>query len=238
VVLGAAAIWWAARGPRSAHDGADDEAEVAKLPDPMAYVRARAGRADVETVKELIGAYGKWSPREDALEARKAVIDGLLKHPDVRVGVEAVLTAVEADQTPRALDPMWPYLVQSLASVWDAVTFKFGRDLVQIESRAKPKDVLLSSLASMAETAGNKKLTDSQRTELASDLIDMYPTLKPEQKPEVDKALAALAGTDVVDILAGKGLAPGSTDLKAAAAQQRELQAAQAAYHVAPAPTH
>jgi len=227
-VLGAGAIWWLARGPRSTrHDDADSDSAraVARTLDPAGYVAARAGRDDPEAVKELVDAYGKWTDRADALEARKLAVKTMLAHPNIKVGVEAVLAAVDSDQTPRALDPMWPYLVQSVAATWDAMTFSFGRDLVQMETRAKPHDLLLSSLTSLAETTASAKLTDPQRYALATDLIDMYPTLKPEQKPEVDRALAALAGTDVVDILGGRGLGPASHLHAAVEAQQAMNQA-------------
>jgi malate/lactate dehydrogenase len=48
---------------------------------------------------------------------------------------------------------------------------------------------------------------------LASDLIDLYPNLSADQRPTVDRGLAALAGSDVVEIMAGRGLSEGSANL-------------------------
>jgi hypothetical protein len=58
---------------------------------------------------------------------------------------------------------------------------------------------------------------------LAGDLIDLYPTLAPDQKPAVSKALQGLAGTDVVEILAGRGLGEGQP-LRAAVEKQQVLE--------------
>src|SRR5262245_20381769 len=41
-------------------------------PDPMAFVQARAGRDDSETMTDLIQAYAAWASRGDALDARRA----------------------------------------------------------------------------------------------------------------------------------------------------------------------
>jgi hypothetical protein len=202
VALGASAIYWrTGRGPR--HVSRQDDSALAKETDPDRYVAARVGREDPNSVKELIEAYGKWAPRADTLEARKAALKTLLQQPNVKIAVESVMKAVEEDPTPRQMDPMYPYLTQGLASLWDAVTFQFGRDRMFIETRDKPRDLLISSMAEVAEKQ-SAKLGAEQKTMLASDFIDMYPRLKPEQKPEVDRALTALAGTDIVDILNGR----------------------------------
>jgi hypothetical protein len=202
VALGASAIYWRfGRGPRHVRDGGGSA--VAGVADPDSYVAARIGHEDPNSVKDLIEAYGKWAPRPETLEARKAAMHALLTQPSVKVAVESVMRAVEEDPTPRAMDPMYPYLVDGLASLWDGVTFQFGRDRMFIETREKPHDLLVSSMAKVAETSSNKLGVD-QKTMLASDFIDMYPKLKPEQRPEVDKALTALAGPDIVDILNGR----------------------------------
>jgi hypothetical protein len=225
VALGvAAAVWWLHRGPRAVSDKegkASAAAVVARTPDPRGYVALRAGREDGNTFGELVQAYGAWASRPDALEARKMIVKALLGHPDIRVGLEALMAAVQSDQTPKALDPMWPTLVEELSSHWDAVTFPFARDQVAIEERPKPKDLMLDSMTAVHP----EKLADSQKPLLASDLIDMYPGLRPDQRPSVEKQLAALAGNDIVEILHGKGLTEGSTDLQIVVDKQRAVQA-------------
>jgi hypothetical protein len=226
LALGAATIWWFARGPGSASERAAEASRaVAQTPDPMGYVVERRGKTDPRAVKELVDAYGQWADRPDAIEARKEAITTLLAQPNVKLAVESVMAAVEEDQTPRLQDPLWPHLVQSVSKVWDAVTIKFGLDRLALETRAKPKDLMLASLAAMTDGNGVAKLTDQQRMTMAADLIDAYPTLTPEQKPEVEQALGQLAGNDVVEIMAGRGIGPGA-HLKAADDAQRALEAA------------
>jgi hypothetical protein len=230
LALGAAAVlgWRLTRGPVSVSE-ADGEGEasqspavraVARVPDPVAYVRQRATQDDPTTVNELMQAYGAWASRPDAQEARKEIVSKLLAHPDFRVGLEALLTAVQSDQTPKLMDPMWPTLVEAIAPRWDAVTFSMGRDMVALEERAKAKDLLIDSLASVKP----EKLADSQKPLLASDLIDMYAGLRPDQKPAVEKALNALAGPDIVKILNHQGLTEGSTDLNIVADKKQAVE--------------
>ena len=219
VVLGAAALWWrVGRGPRSISGGAAENDSVARIEDPESYVAARKGKEDPATVKELVEAYGKWAPREDTIEARRQVLKALLAQPSVKVAVESVLNAVEQDQTPRAMDPLFPEVARGLASLWDAVTFNFGRDRMYLETRQKPRDVLLASMAEVAQS-GNARLGLEQRTMVVNDLIDLYPSLKPDQKPEVDRALHTLAGADIVEILNGRG----GKDLKIVSQQQQAI---------------
>jgi len=234
LALGAAAVlgWRLTRGPVSVSENeADGEGgaakspaarAVARVPDPVAYVKQRAAQDDPTTINELVQAYGAWASRPDAREARTEIVNKLLAHPDIRVGLEALLTAVQSDQTPKPVDPMWPALVEAVAARWDAVTFPMGRDMVALEERGKAKDLLIDSLASVKP----EKLADSQKPLLASDLIDMYAGLRPDQRPAVDKALNALAGPDIVKILHREGLTEGSTDLQIVADKKQAVESA------------
>lgn len=223
MALGASALYWRmGRGPGSTrHGGADAEGRVAEVDDPVKYVEARSGKEDADSVKDLVTAYGAWAERSDAMEARQMALKALLAQPNVKVAVESVLTAVEKDPTPRAMDPMWPHLVKGMASLWDAITFKYGRDRIYLETREKPRDLIVASMAEVAQS-GDAKLSADQRMALASDLIDLYPRLKPDEKPEVDRALHKLVGTDIVDILNGRG-GQGGKDLKIVSQQQAAM---------------
>jgi hypothetical protein len=234
-----ASVWWLVRvhGPRELVEKRKAASLVGSAVvtngDPVGTVTRLAARHDPAAVSELIQIYGRWAAASDmpgALEARKLALQALLSHPSVDIGLQAVLAAVEMDQTPRQQDPMWPYLVHGVASLWDAVTITRGRDLAMIETRTKPREVLIESLTEVRP----EKLTDEQRAQLVSDLIDLYPSLKPEQKPSVDKALNVLGGADLVEILAGRGLGQES-HLKTAVDERRALEAASPAVRSAAA---
>jgi hypothetical protein len=187
--------------------------------DPMAFVQARADTASSSNLNELVQAYGQWSSRSDALPARRAIVGTLLGHASLEVGLHLLLTAVEGDPTAREQDPMWTTLVQQVAARWDAGSLSHGRDLLQLETRPRARDLLLESLAH----ARPEKLTPRQRPLLASDFIDLFADLRPDQKPMVNRALHLFAGSDVVEILSGRGLAGGGRSLKVTAERRRTL---------------
>src|SRR5437868_3123951 len=120
VVLALAAFAGAAswRLVRGRWGGATDAEKTARVtaraaasaraaPDPEHYVRLRADVMNATQVGELVQAYGVWAARPDALDARREIVRLLVGHPNLQVGVEALLSAVDADQTPRRSDPMW-----------------------------------------------------------------------------------------------------------------------------------
>jgi hypothetical protein len=152
----------------------------------------------------------------------RAAIRALLGHPNTRVGLEATLNAVAADRTPRAQDPMWPDLVQGVSKMWDAVTINHGRDMVMLEQRPKPRDLLMESLAAV----NPQKIGDEQQQLLAQDLIDLYASAGPDQRPALERALQQMAGTDVVEILNGRGLKAGGAALPAVVKAQQDLESA------------
>ena len=221
-------VWWT-RAPAPAGTTAAPAPVASPLSgatgagDALSRVSRLAGREDPAAVSELIDLYGKLASIPGSLEARKLAFRTLLAYPNMVVGLEAGMAAIAADPTPRQQDPMWPFLVQGVASLWDAVTIEHGRDLVMIEQRPRPRDILLESLAEVPPG----KLSDSQRAALAADLIDLYPQLKPEQRPAVDRALVALGGSDLIEILARRGLGD-SSHLKAAIEERRAQEAARA----------
>jgi hypothetical protein len=195
--------------------------------DATAQIARLAGRQDPAAASELIDLDGKLASNPSALDARKAAFHALLGQPDARVGLAAALTALAADPAPRAQDPMWPYVVQEIGRMWDGVTIQHGRDLAVLEERPKPRDVLIESLAQVPPG----RLSDSQRASLAADLIDLYPRLRAEQRPAIDRELVALGGTDLVEILGRRGLADDNY-LKAAVEERRAQEAARTALGV------
>jgi len=226
-------VWWIRPpGPARTHAVATPPASppgATGAADALTRVSRLAGREDPAAVSELIELYGKLASVPSSLDARKLAFRSLLAQPNVVVGLQAALAAIASDPTPRKQDPLWSFLVQEVAGLWNAVTIEHGRDLVMIEQRPKPHDVLLESLAEVPPS----KLSDSQRAALAADLIDVYPQLSPEQRPAVDRALAALGGSDLIEILARRGLGE-SSHLQAAVQERRAQEAARAALPRAP----
>jgi hypothetical protein len=235
VGIAAGALWWraAGQGPRGVADrggasvGRPAPGRAATRSEAQERISRLAGRDDPAALGELIDLYGKLASSPDALDARKLAFRALVANPTPALALAAALNAIALDQTPRQQDPMWPELVAGVASLWNTATIEHGRDRLALEERPKPRDVLLESLAAVSPD----KLSNSQRADLAADLIDLYPRLKPEQKPAVEKALAALGSSDLIEILGRRGLAEDS-HLKAAIEERRAQEAARAALPV------
>ena len=192
----------------------------------MAFVQARAGRDDSQAVTDLIQAYAAWASRGDALEARRLIVKQFIEHPNMRVGLEALLRAVALDTTPRKQDPLWNDLVNSVGGLWDAATITWARDLVHIENNARTRDLMLESLAKVTP----QKIGPEQQHLLVADLIDLYPTAAADQKPALETALATMAGTDVVEILKGRGINEGSAPLASIQKINQEVEASKVQY--------
>lgn len=219
----AGVLWFNLRGSGPSDEAvrasADSADRARRAVDPVAYVALRTDVANGRNLDDLVQAYGVWVSRPDARSARRNIILALLDHRDRLAGLQALLIAVDRDPTPRAKDPLWPDLVRQVGKLWDAVTLQYVRDQVLIESRPRPKDLLLESLTEIPP----ERVTDEQRPQLAQDLIDLYPSVAPDQKPALTKALQAMAGSDVVEILAGRALGEGQP-LQAAAEKQKVVE--------------
>jgi hypothetical protein len=240
--LAAVAVWWLARGPRVVVDPAAQQraaeasaargalaalfASLNREPDPMAYVQARLGKDDTTALAELVNAYAAWASRGDALAARRLIVSRMLEHPEMKVGLEALLNAVAMDTTPRRQDPLWRDLVEGVGRQWNAMTIDWARDRLQLEANPKAKDLMLESLASLPR----EKITPAQQNGLLTDLIDSYPSASADQKPALDKALRAMAGQDVVEILNQRGINQGSEPLASIQQINQEIEASRNKY--------
>jgi len=205
---------------------ADLLAKVRLEPEPMAYVQARLGKEDTTALSELVNAYAAWASRGDALEARRLIVKQFLENPNPKIGFEALLQAVALDTTPRKQDPLWRELVEGVGRQWNAASYPAGRDLVHTVNSPKTKDLLLESLASIPPG----KLTPDQQSGLVTDLIDLYPDATADQKVALDKALTAMAGPDVVQIMHGQGIKEGSPPLAAIEKINQEVEASRTRY--------
>jgi hypothetical protein len=242
VALGAATtIWLVARKPRSPLDAAREQAAeaaaarsaiaevLAKLrleSNPMAFVEARLARDDSESITDLIQAYAAWASRGDALEARRRIVKHFLDHPNMKLGVDALLRAVALDTTPRKQDPLWNDLVQGVGGLWNAMTVAWGRDLAHLESNPKTRDLVLESLAQVSP----QKIGPEQQNLLVADLIDLYPEASADQRVALDKALTTMAGPDVVEILHRRGIDQGSAPLASIQKINQELETSRTQY--------
>jgi hypothetical protein len=116
--------------------------------------------------------------------------------------------------------------VKEVSGLWNAMTIAWGRDLVHTETSAKTRDLLLESLANVSPA----NLGPDQQAMLVNDLIDLYPDATADQKPALDKALATMAGNDVVEIMHGRGINQGSQPLVAIEKINQEVEASRTRY--------
>jgi hypothetical protein len=205
---------------------ADLLARLRQEPEPMAFVQARVGRDEAGAMTDLIQAYAAWASRGDALDARRAIVKAFIENPNLKVGMEALLKAVALDATPRRQDPLWHDLVDGVGGLWNAVTIAWGRDIVHTENNPKTKDLLMESLAAVDP----KKIGPEQQGLLVTDLIDLYPYASPDQKPALERALATMAGQDVVEILGRRGINQGSTPIASIQKIDQEVEASRTQY--------
>jgi hypothetical protein len=242
VAFGATTVWLVARKSPSApleaarQQAAKATAErnaiaevLAKLRlegDPMAFVQARVARDDSEAITDLIQAYAAWASRGDALEARRLIVKHFLEHPNMKLGVDALLRAVALDTTPRKQDPIWSDLVKGVGGLWNAMTVAWGRDLAHLETNPKARDLVLESLAQVTP----QKIGSEQQGLLVADLIDLYPQASVDQRQALDKALTAMAGPDVVEALNRRGVDQGSAPLASIQKINQELEASRTQY--------
>jgi hypothetical protein len=113
---------------------------------------------------------------------------------------------VEADPTPAEKDPLWEFLVTSLADLWKGSAATAGMDLVVAEARPRARRALLSSFAEVATSERVTSYTAAQRQTLTETMIDLSVHVPTTQRPEIAGALRKLGGNDLADIMEGKGI--------------------------------
>lgn len=163
----------------------------------------------LERRRKLVSAYSEWAGDPSALAARKLALASLLAEPALGQKLEQVLEAVEGDPTPPEEDPLWGYLVEELSALWTSETFGRGRDLMLMENRPRARRALVASFIELSTSERARDFGDAIRYDLSADLVDLHSQVDPSQKGDVERALRALSGTDVADILNGRALAPG-----------------------------
>lgn len=211
-VVGAGTLYWVLASKAERGHGAKQETAAA------AVAHARGGGSKMsEAVKlgsgtglgattSIVDAYGSWANDPSALQARKLLLSKLLGEPDIAKKLSGVLSAVEADPTPPEKDPLWEYLVSSLADLWKGDVATAGMDLVVAEARPRARRALLSSFAEVATSERITSYTSAQRQTLTETLIDLSVHVPATQRPEMSAALRKLGGNDLADIMEGKGI--------------------------------
>ncbi len=206
VLLGAGALYAALARERHGPQPRAGAGKTASTVNATPEVRQALELARGRDPARVIAAYAKLAGDPAALEARKLLLASLLQEENLPKKLSAVLAAVEADPTPPERDPLWPYLAESLAELWQGETTTRAMDLVLAETRPRARLALVSSFAQLATSERLTELTAEQRQTLTETLIDIAPKLPEAQKSEVDAALRRLGGNDLADIVAGKGL--------------------------------
>ena len=131
-------------------------------------------------------------------------MNDLLTQGNAPTRLTLLLEAAAADPSAPDKDPLWPELVQGLATIWQGeATISSGMDLMFTESRPRARDAVVSSFAKVAlERSG--ELTPAQQQKLTEYFIDLHGKLPAYQKREVEAAARKIGGNDVADLLQGK----------------------------------
>src|SRR5262245_33777984 len=211
--LGAGTLYWVlAREGNDrgrAKDGREESAEVTDVPQNASHmakaVELSKGRG-LDAMSKIASEYAAMAGDPSALAARKLLLATLFSEKDLGQKLSGVLAAVEADPTPPEKDPLWEQISRQISELWKGEVATKGMDLVLAESRPRARRVLISSWVDLATSPRLGELTPDQRQTLTETMLSLTPHVPPGQKGEMDRALRALGGNDLADIMAGKGL--------------------------------
>ncbi len=210
--LGAGILYWvlAREGNHRAHKRGDTEqAETSNVPQNashMAKAVALSKGRGLDATSQIVAEYGAMAGDPSALTARKLLLATLFAEKDIATKLSGVLAAIEADPTPPEKDPLWEQISRQLSELWTGDVATKGMDLVLAESRPRARRALISSYAALATSPRLGELTPDQKQTLTETMLSVTPHVPPGQKAEMDRALRALGGNDLADIMAGKGL--------------------------------
>jgi hypothetical protein len=183
-----------------------EPASVAQNGSHMAKAVELSKGRGVDAIQQIALEYGALAGDPSALSARKLLMATLFSEKDISLKLSGVLAAVEADPTPPEKDPLWEQTSRQISELWSGEIATKGMDLVMAESRPRARRVLISSFVHLATSERLGELNPDQKQTLTETMIDVSPNLAPGQKAEVGRALRALGGNDLADIVAGKGL--------------------------------
>ena len=139
---------------------------------------------------------------------RQQALAVLVEQPEPPNRLATLLEAAASDPTPIERDPLWPQLVEGLASVWRGERVAVGLDLILVESRPRARLAVVASLARVAVERLDD-LTVAERQKLAERFIDLHHQLPPRLKEDVESAMRKLSGDDIAVLLREQGMGPG-----------------------------
>jgi hypothetical protein len=185
---------------------------TAKDMERLRYAMDLAREGGPAAQEKLAQAYAEWAPDPDAVDARAVALGALLNEPQLAKKLSLVLNAVNASKVPPEQDPLWHRLVESVATLFAGDNFDKGRDLMMMEQRSGPRRLLVDSMLELGGSDRLGQLTLTQRSNLLSDLIDLYHNrqTEPELKPQIVQTVRVLGGDDVATILGGADVKKGS----------------------------
>jgi len=204
VAVAIAARWMVHHAPaRAVSSSAAADHEVRREPKSSLSdeMRTRAREGNEAAIEYLITIYASSSSdaqREDAL-------DTLFSIRSLPRRLRAVLDAIDKDKTAPQHDPLWNSAVDSMAKTWieERHRLNLGRELMLVESRPRPRLLMITALARAAQTGLAKDLAESERHAFAADLIDVYfEAASALAHNELETAVRELSGDDVGLVLA------------------------------------
>jgi hypothetical protein len=149
-------------------------------------------RSPTANAGKLIAAYGKWAAEPGALVPRKMILDAILKQDSYVAKASALMQAVEGATLPPEEDPLWPQAVAGLSEIWDTRTLSWGLDSMLAEERPRARHLLIESLARMALSQRVDALTETQRTSLLHDIIDVKLRAPDSVRDEIEDVIRKL----------------------------------------------
>lgn len=225
----AVAAWWmvhhAPARSLSPSAVADHEVRRERNSSLAGEVRARAREGNEAAIEYLVTIYASSSSDEAQREDALATLFSIRSLP---LRLRAVLDAIDEDKTVQH-DPLWNSAVDSMAKIWidERYRLNLGRELMLVESRPRPRLLMITALARAAQTGLAKNLSESERHAFAADLIDVYFEAESAQaRTELEAAVRELSGDDVGLVLAHGVNNVDPTQLGVVSKQQRSVEKA------------
>ena len=170
--------------------------------DPLAYVEALIRLGDPNALGALVTAYADWAGDPEARAARERILEFLSSQEDVRASLALLISAAAADPTPVEKDPLWSTLKDRTQRLWAAKeTRTWGRDRMLMQSNVRSQRLLASTL--MAHCTENRgALEESERADLAGDLVSIYYQSKDEgMRGEILDGIAPIGGASAAALM-------------------------------------